>query len=238
MQSIQSWLSRSTRGPIQCETAAIMPSTTTNVENLVPGADANKQLKKKNSEKPSRKTTVKKIMPTVAESGQIHGIESMHQKNLQDKPDSVWKSMYRACGPLGPNPITTPIAMVILGPLELLRWRSETKHAKLKAEQKALADANPEPLKPKTVTVWDGDAYVNGNKDAQSMAPADYDKNEFRIKSMRTENLNARHLSSNCAIELELFKTCVKDRFHTGNTSRHDCKDLHEEFRRCNNGVQ
>jgi hypothetical protein len=125
---------------------------------------------------------------------------------------------------------------LIMGPLELMRWRSETKHRKLLEARKAAEAADPslKVVVEKPTTVWDGAEYENNNKSTALMAPADYEKNEHRMKSMKTEKLSARHFSSSCAVELELFKVCVKDRFHTGNTAA-QCKVLQEDFRRCNN---
>lgn len=52
---------------------------------------------------------------------------------------------------------------------------------------------------------------------------------EKRLAFMKCENMGAKHMSSSCAVERELFLACTKDRAH----HNQQCDTLLENFRAC-----
>lgn len=238
MQSFKAWLFPA---PVQCKTAAIMTDGV-NVENPAPTLpkmqpEPTTQPKSETTKTGKRrKTTIKKLVPTVSSNGFIGGCETLVAKNQKEHPQNTFLQAF-TCFMRAPI-LAIPYA-IALAPMEMMRYLSDSKHKKSLDGKKALMAETPAevPVTPalpvvKSSTAWDGE-YDKAAKDVNNtnQAPLDYDKNEFRLKSMKAEKLSSRHLASNCAVELELFKVCLKDRFHSG--TKNQCRDLLDDFKKC-----
>lgn len=231
MQAFKSFLFPT---PVECKTKSIVTDGL-HVENEIPSPPKIETDPKKSKSLQRRRTTIKKVLPTVSDGGQnafVAGVEGLSKKNAEKHEGQP--TAFRMFHTLITRGVLMIPAMTALAPLEFMRRRSDQKHlervaAKKELQAKGLVEDPVEQEVVKSTTVWDMDGYEGPNMNDKSAAPADYEKPEHRIKSMKGERLNARHFSSNCAIELELFKVCLKDRFHSGNK----CSDLRENFKKC-----
>jgi hypothetical protein len=198
------------RKPISCETAVSKVMDHRDLAQELP-ADASAPVRdEKSRPKMKRRSTTKKYVMTVGASGHVAGVESMQQKKKHSKNNEISR--------VSQFPLFNPWVL-ITKPLELLANRAQPL-----AEKK-------DPLNPSVAskTIWD--AEIDNEKKAWDHAsPESYNSNEARRKSHKAEKLSARHFSSSCAVERELFQVCLKDRFRTDQA---DCLDLREKWRQC-----
>lgn len=151
-----------------------------------------------------KRNTTKKYVPTVGGSGHVAGVESMENKNIKNR-EAHWSATW-----LDPWKLVTK-------PMDLVAKASTRFSEPVKI---------PETKNPPTS--WD--AEFDARKDhVAASAPVDYNRNEDRRKSIKAERLSMKHFQSNCSVELEVFKVCLKDRFH----NKTNCDDYLNQFRTC-----
>lgn len=184
---------------IQCEDAVNVSSNTLATTN-----DVDEFIQKPRKIQTRRKkNTTKKYVPTIGGGGHVAGAESTLKKNLQREPH--WAATW-----LDPWSLLTK-------PLDLVVGNGNKRSTPAK-----IADVKNPP------TSWDVQ-FDDRKQHVAASAPVDYNRNEDRLKSIKAERLSMRHFRSNCAVELEIFKVCLKDRFHN-NTN---CDDYQDKFRAC-----
>jgi hypothetical protein len=158
-----------------------------------------------------RSTTVKKWVPTVSGDGHVQGVENPLREKNERKEGWFFKDGLGIF-------VTAPMAGYV-----------KARDYMVPSFDKSLKERDEKDFTSKSLTWWEGRYEKSNAPDA----PSDYSDNTAKSRSNRGERLDARHFSSNCAIELELFKVCLKDRNHTGNK----CLDLQSDFRKCQKSV-